>query len=141
MKANSLIAFFVTLSLNQVAYAASPEENKKIVTQFYEMAFNAHQPEAAMKTFVGETYIQHNPHVANGQKPFIDFFVPYFKKNPHARSQIKRVIAEGDLVAVHVHSQQKPGDPGRAVVDIFRLENVKIVEHWDGAAAINSKAV
>ena len=53
------------------------------------------------------------------------------EKFPNSRSEIKRAIAEGDLVVLHVHSVREPGQRGRAIVDIFRLENGKIVEHWD----------
>ena len=53
------------------------------------------------------------------------------EKFPNSRSEIKRVIAEGDLVVLHVHSVREPGQRGRAIVDMFRLENGKIVEHWD----------
>ena len=42
-----------------------------------------------------------------------------------------RFIADGDLVAVHSHLRLSPETRGTAVVDIFRLENGKIVEHWD----------
>ena len=53
------------------------------------------------------------------------------EKFPNSRSEIKRVIAEGDIVVLHVHSVREPGQRGRAIVDMFRLENGKIVEHWD----------
>ena len=53
------------------------------------------------------------------------------EKFPSSRSEIKRVVAEGDLVMLHVHSVREPGQRGRAIVDIFRVENGKIVEHWD----------
>jgi predicted SnoaL-like aldol condensation-catalyzing enzyme len=47
------------------------------------------------------------------------------------RFDFKRLVAEGDLVAVHSHLVRKPGDRGMAVMDIFRLENGKIAEHWN----------
>jgi len=110
--------------------------NKTIVTSFYNMAFNQHQPAEAVAKYVGDRYIQHNPFVADGKKPFIDFFVGFQKQHPDGHIEIKRVIAEKDLVVVHVHSTLEKGDPGRAVMDIFRLENGKIVEHWDVGQSI-----
>jgi len=62
------------------------------------------------------------------------------EKFPKSRSEIKRVIADGDLVVLHVHSVREPGQRGRAIVDIFRLENGKIVEHWDVVQDIPEKA-
>ncbi len=35
------------------------------------------------------------------------------------------------MMVVHSHLVRKPGDRGIAIMDIFRLENGKIVEHWD----------
>jgi len=61
------------------------------------------------------------------------------EKFPKSRSEIKRVIADGDLVVLHVHSVREPGQRGRAI-DIFRLENGKIVEHWDVVQDIPEKA-
>ncbi|WII94343.1 nuclear transport factor 2 family protein [Kingella negevensis] len=62
----------------------------------------------------------------------MDAFAPFLKENPQFRAEVKRVIAEGDLVMLHVFSQVNPQDKGEAVVDIFRFDkNGKIVEHWD----------
>lgn len=106
--------------------------NKANVLAFYELAFNQHKLQEAVDKYVGKTYIQHNPTVADGGKAFIDAFAPFLKEHPQSRAQIKRVAAEGDLVFLHVFSQTSPEDRGEAVVDIFRLDrNGKIVEHWD----------
>ncbi|MDK4688463.1 nuclear transport factor 2 family protein [Kingella negevensis] len=99
---------------------------------FYELAFNKHKLNEAVSKYVGKTYLQHNPTVADGGQAFIDAFAPFLKENPQSRAEVKRVIAEGDLVMLHVFSQVNPQDKGEAVVDIFRFDkNGKIVAHWD----------
>ena len=78
-----------------------------------------------------EDYKQHNPYVADGKKPFVSYFKGFFKENPQSRARIIRSAVDGDLVWVQVHSTKNPADRGEAVVDIFRVQNGKIVEHWD----------
>jgi len=122
------------------AAANQLERNKQIVTSFYNMVFRDHQVVEGFTTYVGDRYTQHNPAVPDGSAPAIGFFVPYFASNPEAKSEIKRVIAEGDLVVLHVHARQKATDLGRAIVDIFRVEAGKIVEHWDVIQAVPAQA-
>lgn len=108
------------------------ERNKANALAFYEMAFNQHKVKEATEKYVGDTYLQHNPDVADGGQAFIDAFVPFLKEHPKSKAEIKRVMADGDLVMLHVHSTIDEKDRGEAVVDIFRFdENGKIVEHWD----------
>jgi len=100
--------------------------------QLFVGSFNDHDPEGAMKKYAGAEYRQHNPFVKDGKEAFIAFFKDLFQRVPKARMEIKRVIAEGDLVAVHVHHLDPTGGKGRATMDWFRLDaNGKIVEHWD----------
>ena len=68
-------------------------------------------------------------------------FLQFLKeKFPASRSEIKRVFADGDYVILHVHAVREPGTRGNAIVDIFKLENGKIVEHWDVVQPIPEKA-
>ena len=112
------------------AFAADLEANKKIVVDFYEKGLNQKDYDAAAKHF-GPRYVQHNPGAANGPEGFKRLVGFLKEKFPNSRNEIKRVIAEGDLVVLHVHSKRSPEDRGRAIVDIFKVENGKIVEHWD----------
>jgi predicted SnoaL-like aldol condensation-catalyzing enzyme len=110
---------------------STPDANRTIVREFYELAFNQRQPEAAVEKYLGPIYRQHNPMAADGAQPFIGFVRWITGENPGLRMDFKRFIAEGDMVVVHCHLVPSPGARGTAVMDIFRLENGRIVEHWD----------
>jgi predicted SnoaL-like aldol condensation-catalyzing enzyme len=115
------------------------EANKKTVVEFYEAAINRKDFEAASK-FFGPRYVQHNPNAPDGIEGFKAFLGFLREKFPQSRSEIKRVWAEGDYVILHVHAVRTPGARGSAIVDIFKLENRKIVEHWDVIQEIPEKA-
>jgi predicted SnoaL-like aldol condensation-catalyzing enzyme len=80
---------------------------------------------------LGSYYRQHNPGAADGAEAFITFVHGFTGAFPSLRFNFKRFFAEGDLVVVHSHLVRQPGDRGMAVMDIFRIENNRIVEHWD----------
>lgn len=118
----------------------TPEQNKENAIAFYELVFNQHKLQEGVDKYIGKEYLQHNPGVADGAKAFVDAFDPFLKANPQSKAEIKRVIADGDLVALHVHSQLNAKDRGEAVVDIFRFDkDGKIVEHWDVIQAVPEK--
>lgn len=117
---------------------ADPEANKKAVLDFYDKALNQKDFDAASKHF-GPHYIQHNPGAPDGIDGFKAFITQRKEKFPNARSEIKRAFAEGDYVILHVHSVREPGERGVAIIDIFRLENGKIVEHWDVVQPVPEK--
>jgi len=121
------------------AHAQNLAANKKAVVEFYQKAINDKDFDAAAK-YLGSRYIQHNPVAADGAEGLKGFIGFLKSKFPNAKSEIKRVIAEGDYVVLHVHAVREPGTRGRAIIDIFRLENGKIVEHWDVAQDVPEKA-
>jgi predicted SnoaL-like aldol condensation-catalyzing enzyme len=121
------------------ADAATQEANKKAVLEFYDAALNRKDFDAAAK-FFGPHYIQHNPTAPDGIEGFKAFLGFLREKFPDSRSEIKRAFADGDYVILHVHSVREKDTRGRAIVDIFRLENGKIVEHWDVVQEIPEKA-
>jgi predicted SnoaL-like aldol condensation-catalyzing enzyme len=129
--ATIVVVLLVVGLLIGVHAQSQTEKNKKIAVSFLTMIFNDHKVEEAFKLYSVPEYKQHNPMAASGSKAAIDFLGPYLKGCAQCKTDIKRVIAEGDLVAIHNNPTSKPDDRGRAVVDIFRIENGKVVEHWD----------
>ncbi len=107
------------------------EMNKQIVLEFTDLAFNQRKPEEAVAKYQGAQYRQHNPSAKDGSEAFIGFVKWFAHTYPSFLISVKRIIAEGNLVVMHSHLVHEPGDRGNAVVDIFRLENGKVVEHWD----------
>lgn len=115
------------------------DANKRTVKAFYEAAFNNKDLETASE-LVGPQYIQHNPRIADGidgLKGFISYLRATF---PQFRAEIKHLFAEGNFVIAHVHGVRVPGQRGSAIVDIFKLEDRKIVEHWDVMQPIPEQA-
>lgn len=134
------LALTAPLAQAQSTDAQKMERNKKNVVEFYNAVLNEKDFEKA-RTYVGATYIQHNPIGADGLegiKGFINFLRDKF---PNNRSEIKRVFAEGNYVIVHVHAVREPGTRGNAIFDLFRLDdNGKVVEHWDAVQPIPDPA-
>ena len=114
---------------------AKEEANRKLVLEFYDGVFNKHEVEKYSEV-LAENYIQHNPGVPDGKAPFVKFFTQRFKDNPKATARIVRSATDGDLVFLHLQSKMNEEDRGRAIVDIFRVDNGKIVEHWDVIQAV-----
>ena len=128
-----LLLVVAITALTSSAYAADTaqmEQNKKTVVQFYDAAINKKNFDAASK-FLGPRYTQHNPRAADGPEGLKAFLAFLREKFPDYHSDIVRVFADGDYVILHVHNFPTPGSRGNAIIDIFKLENGKIVEHWD----------
>lgn len=114
---------------------AKEEANRKVVLEFYEKGLNQKDADAAI-ALMGNRYVQHNPNAADGPEGFRKFIGFLKEKFPSSKSEIKRSFVDGDYVILHVHAVREPGTRGSAIVDIFKLENGKIVEHWDAVQPI-----
>ncbi|HET9126133.1 MAG TPA: nuclear transport factor 2 family protein [Solirubrobacteraceae bacterium] len=98
--------------------------------RFCELFYTRKRVGEAFRFLVSDHYIQHNPGLPDGPQAAIEGLTPKFDGSPEARFEIQRVLVDGDLAMVHVRAS-RPGAPETAVVDIYRFEEDRIVEHWD----------
>jgi predicted SnoaL-like aldol condensation-catalyzing enzyme len=132
LTATAVIVLSITTSTPSLA---GPVENKALVSGFIDSVFNAKQLDR-IDSFLAPDYIQHNPGVPTGREGFRAAIGGFLTATPTYRFEVKRMIAEGDLVVVHGHGRAAPEDRGTAIVDIYRVVDGKLVEHWDVMQAV-----
>jgi predicted SnoaL-like aldol condensation-catalyzing enzyme len=143
-----LISFLIAVSCNTKPPISALNQcidsvtavNKAIAIDFFAAGFIKKDIQGAFDKYVGEKYIQHNPYVIDGRQAPLEYLSSWLRDNPQASCEIKRVIAEKDMVVIHSHWKDSPQVRGQAGVDIFRIENGKIVEHWDVIQDIPEKS-
>jgi predicted SnoaL-like aldol condensation-catalyzing enzyme len=113
---------------------------KRQVVEFYEKVVNARDYQGALP-YLGPYYIQHNPEATDGADGLRAFIEMMKAQYPQSHCDVKRVFVDGDYVILQVHVMRTPDDRGSAHVDIFRLENGKVVEHWDVDQPIPEKTL
>ncbi|MGZ8509812.1 MAG: nuclear transport factor 2 family protein [Chitinophagaceae bacterium] len=113
------------------------EANKKLVADFYQEVFG-NKEIAPIDKYIGDTYIQHNPSVADGKEALRQAVTQWFKGAPKEKIDIQHLSADGDLV--YIHTKSKNGAKTFSVIDIFRVEKGKIVEHWDVGQEVPEKS-
>jgi predicted SnoaL-like aldol condensation-catalyzing enzyme len=132
---------FSLLTAMPCARAAGVEQleaNKKTVAAFEDAALNQKDFDAASK-YLGPHYTQHNPNAPDGPEGLKGYVTFLKDKFPNNHSEIKHIFADGDFVIVHDHAVRELGTLGLAIVNIYKLENGKVVEHWDVIQPIPEK--
>lgn len=134
MNKQFFIGICLFISLSQYSFAqkrnvAEEIANKKTVTEFYQKLFGD-KDLSVIDTYIVEDYIQHNPYAADGRQALKEFAQKLLSNAPKTKVDFQHVAADGDLVFLHVKAKNFNGKD-MALVDIFRLKNGKIVEHWD----------
>jgi predicted SnoaL-like aldol condensation-catalyzing enzyme len=109
---------------------AGEAANLQLVLDMFAEVLNP-MDSSAVDRFIAEDYIQHNQSVEPGRDPLKAFLDMIREQTPEAVHDVKRAFVDGDHVTVHYHVRRWPDDLGWAVIDIFRVADGKIVEHWD----------
>jgi predicted SnoaL-like aldol condensation-catalyzing enzyme len=136
-------AIWAPVAIGTAAFDTVTPKNaaEQTALAFLDTAFNQKHFDAAFERYVGPYYRQHNPSVGDGKQAILDALRKWLPATPALHYAFKNVWSDGDRVIVHALVTTNPADRGKAVIDIFRLEKGRIVEHWDVAQAIPGKAL
>ncbi|MFB9905690.1 nuclear transport factor 2 family protein [Allokutzneria oryzae] len=102
-----------------------------MVQDFLNLAFNDKRPAEAFAEHVGPDYVQRDPDAPDGAEASARHLAGFVARFPELSLDIKRVIAEDDLVVTHCLMRLTPDSRGSAVADIMRVADGRTVEHWD----------
>ena len=116
-------------------YTKQEEKNLKAVLDFYDVVINGQQYSRVYE-FVDKNYIQHKPEVEDGPEGLLDFVRWIYSQSPQHKARIIRSFVDGDYVILHVHVINGAEAKDIAVIDIFRVENSMLMEHWDVASPV-----
>lgn len=116
------------------------EKNRKIIEDFADIFYRKKDVAKAFKKYVSEDYIQHNPNIEDGSDAAVKALTPKFS-SPFSIFDIKLILVDGNMAIIHLHGRMDQKSRGGAVADIYRLENGKIVEHWDVCQPVPEKTI
>ena len=142
----ALPALFAALACSAPPAEAPPEEaampgpedrNRAVVLRYFDEVINGRNLDL-LDEILAEDWIAHNPGEPNGREGLKQYFAGMFEAFPEVHADVKRIVAEDDLVVTHSHYTGAVADRGNdwapgsgATADFFRLEDGVIVEHWD----------
>ena len=135
----SVVTLALLASMPAQAEVKGRNAAERTVIALLDIAFNQKKPAEAFDRYGGSYYRQHNPTAPDGKEAIVSLLSGWLPTVPGLHYEIKRIISDGNMVWVHSHVTMGPGDRGQAVVDIFRLERGKVVEHWDVGTPVPEK--
>ena len=108
------------------------EEQRRLdfVLEMYREVLIA-QDSSKVDRYISPDYVQHSSLAPPGREALKQFLDMIRVRSPQASTDIRRAFVDGDHVICHTHVIRHKGDPGLAVVDIFRVQDGMLAEHWD----------
>ena len=104
-------------------------DRRAFYAKFVDLMYGQQDVRAAFDGYVAVDYIQHNPGLEDGRDAARDALTEKFGY-PAFDVTVERMLVDGDLCALHIRAR-RAGEPVAAVVDFYRADGDRIVEHWD----------
>jgi predicted SnoaL-like aldol condensation-catalyzing enzyme len=115
------------LSVEKIMPPTTEEKNKALVLEAFDTLFNK-RDFAGARRFWSAEYIQHSAHIPPGREGLFELIR---KAPPEMRYENGTIMAEGDLLMLHGRFSGIGAPANWIVLDIVRLEEGLLKEHWD----------
>ncbi len=130
-------------ALQKNSWTAQELENATLVTDFVQNLMNNHNFDYILERYNDSAYVQHNRNLPDKVTGLVGFLKDFVEDYPDYTYDVKHIYADGDYVIFHSHATLKKGDRGNDekgmnIVDTWRLEDGRIVEHWDSIQALDT---
>lgn len=129
-------------SLRADSWSEQEVANVELIVGFVQRLMNDHDFDLVLREYGNPHYRQHNRSIPDGMPALVDYVKAFVKRFPDYSYDVKRVLADGDYVIFHSHITTRANDRGNDrkginVFDTWRVENGRIVEHWDSLQPLN----
>jgi predicted SnoaL-like aldol condensation-catalyzing enzyme len=115
---------------NPSSYTEQEQRNLEICRRMYdEMLFTFEA--SLIDRYIAEDYIQHSTAATEGREGLRAFFLDRGERFKDVRMRMMASFADGDFTIFHIHTIREPGDPGMSIIDIFRMVDGMVQEHWE----------
>lgn len=129
-------------SLQKPNWTEQEQQNAKIITDFVQNLMNEHNFDYILERYNDSAYTQHNRNLPDKVTGLVGFLKDFVEDYPEYSYDVKHIYVDGDYVIFHSHATLNKEDRGNDqqgmnIIDTWRLENGRIVEHWDSIQALD----
>lgn len=129
-------------SLQKANWSEQELKNAEIITDFVQNIMNNHNFDYVLEHYNDSSYVQHNRNIPDKVTGLVGFLKEFVAEYPEYTYDVKHIYVDGDYVIFHSHATLNKEDRGNDekglnIIDTWRLENGRIVEHWDSIQALD----
>jgi len=129
-------------SLKKSDWTQQELKNAKLIADFVQSLMNDHNFDYVMREFNDSSYVQHNRNIPDKIEGLVEFLREFVEDYPEYSYEVKHIYVDGDFVIFHSHATLEKADRGNDqkgmnIIDTWRIENGRIVEHWDSIQALD----
>ena len=129
-------------ALQKASWSEQEQQNAEVITDFVQNLMNNHNFDYVLERYNDSAYTQHNRNLPDKVTGLVGFLQEFVEDYPEYSYDVKHIYVDGDYVIFHSHATLDKDDRGNDqkgmnIIDTWRLENGRIVEHWDSIQALD----